>query len=145
MESKTTVEDSIVINASPSRVWEVLTTPEIMKEWLTDIGVEVISDFKVGNLIVFSGKWHGVKRDDHGFILEFEPEKVYKYSYWTKISRLPDVPENYAIIEFRLIQKDNQTILDLTNSNLIALAAWEHSNFYWSVTLGVIKKMAEEN
>ncbi len=143
MKSETTVEKTITINASPSKVWEVLTTPQIIKEWITDIGVEVISDFKVGNPIIFSGKWHGVKRDDHGIILEFDPGKVFSYSYWSKISRLPDLPENYTVTEFRLASMEDQTILDLIHSNLIWETGWEHSNFYWGITLWVIKKLAE--
>ncbi len=116
-----------------------------MKEWLTDIGIEIISDFKVGNPIIFTGKWNGANREDHGIILEFEPEKVFRYSYWSKISRLPDVPENYTYMEFRLISKEDQTILNLKHSNLIWETGWEHSNFYWGVALNVIKKLAETN
>jgi len=143
MESKTTVEKTITINALPLKVWKVLTTPELIKEWLTDIGIEVISDFKVGNPIIFSGKWYGVKREDHGIILEFEPEILFRYSYWSKISRLPDAPENYTVMEFRLTSKEDQTILNLIHSNLTWETGWEHSNYYWGVTLTVIKKLAE--
>ena len=143
MQSNNTVEKSITINAPPSKVWEILTTPELIKEWLTDIGIEVISDFKVGNPIIFSGKWYGVRRDDHGIILEFDPEKVFRYSYWSKISRLPDLPENYTIMEFRLVPKEDQTVLNLKHSNLTWETGWEHSNYYWGIAMGIIKKLAE--
>jgi|SRR6185437_6880892 len=145
MESNTTIEKSIEINASPSKVWEILTSPELIKIWLSDTGIEFISGFKVGRPVIFSGKWHGVMREDHGLILECEPEKIFKYSFWTKISRLPDIPENHTVIEFRLIARDGYTILNLTHSNLIADKAYEHSNYYWGITLSIIKKMAGGN
>ncbi len=75
--------------------------------------------------------------------MKFDPQKVFAYTYWSKVTRLPDIPENYATIEFVLEAKDNQTILTFTTTNLIAETAYEHSNFYWGITLNVIKKLVE--
>jgi uncharacterized protein YndB with AHSA1/START domain len=96
------ITKSISINAVVSKVWEVLTNPEIMKDWMFDSEIEVISDWKIGSPILFRGKFHGKKFEDKGKILAFEPEKVFSYSYLSWISRLPDSPENYTIIEFQL-------------------------------------------
>jgi len=144
MESKEIVEKSIIIDQDAAKVWEVLTNPKEIRLCIADVELDVVSDFKVGSPITFTGKWHGVKREDHGIILKFDPYKVYKYSYWTKISRLPDTFENHAYIEFRLTPSGDKTILEVTHSNLIAKTAYEHANFYWSVSLGVIKKQVEE-
>ena len=142
MVSNKTITKTITIKATPAKVWDTLTNPERMKVWLSDPEIEVVSEWKVGGPITFNGKQY--KTNSYkGTILKFEPVKIFQYSFWTKISRLPDKPENYTIIEFTLVPEEDRTLLTLTHSNLIAEAAMEHSNYYWNVTLQVIKKLIE--
>jgi len=47
----------------------------------------------------------------------------------SSLSRLPDNPEDYSLVEFRLTPAGDQTILTLTQSNLVAEAAYEHARF----------------
>jgi uncharacterized protein YndB with AHSA1/START domain len=142
MANDKTITKTITINAPSLRVWDTLTNPEQMKLWLSDLEINVSSEWKVGSLIMFSGKQH--KTNSYkGTILKFEVGKVFQYSLWTRISRLPDKPENYTIIDFTLAPEEDRTILTLTHSNLIAETAMEHSNFYWNVTLKVIKRLIE--
>ncbi|MEJ0104533.1 MAG: SRPBCC domain-containing protein [Bacteroidota bacterium] len=84
------------------------------------------------------------KHEFKGKILQLEPGKLFQYSSWSKISKLPDKPENYSLIEFRLTPMEDQTTLSVTHSNLIAKAAVEHSNFYWNVALGLIRRLTEQ-
>jgi uncharacterized protein YndB with AHSA1/START domain len=127
------------------KVWETLTHPELIKAWLTENATtSVVSDWKIGGPILFTGIWHKVKYTDKGVILQFEPEKVLAYSYWSKFSRLPDRIENYSVIEFHLTPKENQTLLTLTHSNLIAEGMVGHTNFYWTITLNRIKELTEK-
>ncbi len=145
MASDQAITKTITINAPAAKVWETLTDPESIKEWLTENGTtNVISDWKVGSPIIFVGIWHKVKYEDKGTILQFEPEKVLAYSYWSKFSRLPDSPENYSVMEFRLTSDENQTTLTLTHSNLVAEGMTGHSNFYWNITLHRIKELIEK-
>jgi hypothetical protein len=115
----------------------------LLKLWMSDADLEVVSDWKAGSPISIRGKANG-NYEYKGTILKFEPGKVLQYNSWVSISRLPDLPENYSIVEFTLAEKDNQTELKLTHSNLIAEAAFEHSRFYWRTALGMIKKIIEE-
>ena len=139
-----TINKSITINAPAQKVWAILTTPELIKKWQTDDGgYEVISDFKVGSPIRFEGKHLGVFYKDKGVVLKFEPEKVFQYSYWNEISHLPDIPENYVVIEFKLHPEKGATLLELTVSNCPEGTIYAHWNFYWSTTLHVIKRLVE--
>ncbi|HXB11562.1 MAG TPA: SRPBCC domain-containing protein [Bacteroidia bacterium] len=142
MVSDKIITKTITINAPPSKVWNTLTSPEQMKSWLSELEINVISEWKVGSPITFDGK-QSKTNSYKGIILKFEPEKVFQYSMWTNISRLPDKPENYTVIDFTLTPQENKTVLTLTHSNLIAETAMEHSNFYWNVTMQVIKKLVE--
>jgi uncharacterized protein YndB with AHSA1/START domain len=133
----------ILINAPASRVWEVLTTAEFMKQWVSDVENEVISDFVVGSPIVIRAHMDKYTHENKGVILEFEPEKVFRYNYWTKISRLPDTPENYSEITFKLEPVGGQTMLTVTQTNFVAKASFEHADFYWRATVRIIKHLAE--
>ncbi len=144
MEEEKIITKSITIDAVVSKVWETITNPEKMKLWLYDSDIEVISDWEIGSQIFFRGKFHGRKFEDKGIILKFEQEKVFQYSYFSWIPRLPDSPENYTIIEFQLTPQGGQTLLSLTQTGFAAKASYEHWNFYWIVTLGILKGVAEK-
>jgi len=143
MQAPKTVEKQILIQAPASAVWEVLTRADKMQEWLSDLRVEVVSDWEKGSPILFNSRMHGKSQTDKGIILDLQPNKLFSYSLWTPISRVPDIPENYSIITFELEPQENGTLLRLSHSQLTALASFEHSNYYWGITLTVIKKMVE--
>jgi uncharacterized protein YndB with AHSA1/START domain len=138
-----TINKTIEINAPVSNVWDALTNPGLMQLWLWE-GVNIISDWKVGSLITFKGTYNGYNYEDKGTILKFEKEKVFQYNYWGRLSQLPDLPENYTIIEFMLTSGENKTLLKLTQSNCITYEVYAHWNFYWTVTLDILKKLLEK-
>jgi|SRR6185312_2031952 len=139
-----TISKTIEINASLSKVWDALTNPEVIKLWLWEGQITIVSDWKVGSPITFAGKFYKANYTDKGTILKFEKENVFSYSYWGKLSQLPDAPENYTIIEFVLSTKENKTILSLTQSNCTTYEIYAHWNFYWLVTLDIFRKLVEK-
>jgi len=139
-----TISKNITIAAPAAKVWYVLTHPESIREWISDDGgLTVQSDWIVGHPYGLVGTFHGMKHRDQGTLLQFEPEKVFAYSSWSRMSRVPDRPENYAVIEFRLAPENSGTRLALTHSNLVILPMVQHANFYWNGTLRKIKRLAE--
>lgn len=133
---------TISINASTSKVWNTLTNPDLIKEWL--FGTKVISDWKVGTSILFTGNWQGTDYADKGTILKFDIEKVFQYNYWSGFSGLPDSPENYSMITFELTSKDNGTMLTLTQSNFATETMYEHSDKNWDAALDIVKNLTEK-
>ena len=75
------VTGTIDINVPVSKVWDTMTNPEIIKEYL--FGTETVTDWKVGSEIVFQGEYNGQKYRDHGVILEYIPNELVSYSYWS--------------------------------------------------------------
>src|SRR5687767_6507873 len=61
-------ESTISIDASSARVWEALTTPEVIKEWF--FGVDTETDWKVGSPIVHRGEYQGKPYEDKGSIVQ---------------------------------------------------------------------------
>jgi hypothetical protein len=119
--------------------------PEVMKKWMFETEIHIITDWKVGTPIVIRGKVNGKNFVNNGKVLQFEPETILRYNHLSSLSRLPDKPENYSVLEFRLAPIENQTALTLTLSNFPTESIYKHLAFYWNVTLEILKRMIEEN
>ena len=139
------IDKTIIIKASPSAVWDTLTNPGMMKLWMgePEMGIDIITDWKVGNPIIVKG-FHHVKFENKGTVLRFEPNKVLQYNYLSSLSRLPDKPENYSTIEFRLEPVENKTLLTLTVANFPTETIFKHIDFCWTTTIEIIKKLIEK-
>ncbi len=130
------------IHASPSKVWEALTNPELIKLYF--FGTETITDWKVGSPILFKGIWDGKEYLDKGIILEIEPEKLLQYNYLSSFSGLEDKAENYAIITYSLIEVGGGTKLTITQANIASEEAQKHSEQNWGMVLKGLKELLEK-
>lgn len=137
------INKTININAPASRVWEALTTPAIMKRWMTDAEMDITSDWKTGSAIVISGNLHGVPYENKGTILRFEPWSVLKYNCWSSLSQQEDIPENYSLITFRLMSSEGVTTLVFTQTNFTEDVIFKHFNFYWNTALQLLRRLSE--
>ncbi len=135
---------AIIIEAPASKVWDALTNPELMKEWMYETEINISTDWRVGSPITIYGHLHRIKFENKGTVLKFEPERVLQYSHLSSLSRLADEPKNYSIFEFILTPRDNKTSLTLTLSNFPTESILKHLVFYWNVTLEILKRRIEE-
>ena len=135
---------TIHIDAPPSKVWEALTTPELMKKWMSETEIDILTDWKVGSPFTIRGRLHGIKFENKGIVLDFEKEKILRYSHLSSISRLSDKPENYSVFEFALTPIDDQTSLTFKASTFPTETIYKHLAFYWNVTLEILKRMIEQ-
>lgn len=138
MESLST---SITINAPAAKVWQALTDPSIVKQYF--FGTNVKSDWEAGSAIIFEGEWEGKTYQDKGTILESEPGKFVKYSYWSSMSGTEDKPENYANVSYGLEEQDGKTILTVSQDNIKNQESKEHSEQNWQHVFGKMKEMVE--
>lgn len=137
------VSKSILVNASKQKVWEALTNPSIIKDYL--YGTETITDWKVGNSIIFQGEYEGHQYKDHGFIVENNHLSKLSYSYWSGFSGLEDKPENYSLVTYSLLEKEhNQTELTWIQKGYVDEARHKHSNDGMLEFLGSIKAVIEK-
>jgi uncharacterized protein YndB with AHSA1/START domain len=140
------IEHSITINAPSSEVWRALTDPNLMKHWIAEqeMRVRIITDWKVGSPIMVEGRHNNVNFENKGTVLHFEPNSLLRYSHFSSLSRLPDKAENYTIIEFRLARtEENATSLNVTISNFPSESIFKHFEYYWRITIEVIKRSIE--
>ncbi len=139
-----TYSKTIDINASTSTVWNALTKPAIMQKWMAEADIDILTDWQVGAPFIIRGSLHGIKFENRGTVLQFEPEKLLCYTHLSSISRLRDVSESYSVLTFELAPLKGQTALTLTVSNFPTETIYKHFAFYWNVTLGILKKQIEQ-
>ncbi len=133
---------SIDINASPLKVWEVLTNPAMIRQYFT--GAETITNWKVGTEIVFIHWYEEKELRNKGVILQFLPNQVLSYTYWTAFSGTADKPENYTTITYTLEEGNGKTTLSLLQTNFKNGPWYEGLQTGWDMVVNKIKAIAEE-
>jgi len=142
MSKKLTAKASISIKADADKVWDALTNPDKIKQYF--FGTNAISDWKKGSSLKFTGEWEGKKYEDKGTILDSEPGKLFRYTYWSSMGKLEDKPENYATVTYELAPAGDETILNIIQDNVETDESREHSESNWQWILTELKKFVEE-
>jgi uncharacterized protein YndB with AHSA1/START domain len=132
---------SITINAPVSKVWDALTKPDLIKQYL--FGTDVTTDWQVGSPITYKGIWEGKPYEDKGKILQMEEGKLLVSTFWSALSGKPDVPENYQTIRYELSANGDGTKLTLTQDNNASQEEANHSAENWKMVLDGMKKLLE--
>lgn len=141
MENKLTAETSIAINADSSKVWEALTTPELIKKYL--MGTNVTSEWKEGSAITYAGEYQGKTYSDKGVIKKIEKGKILQSTYWSSMGGKEDRPENYNLVTYKLSHKDGKTVVTLTQDNINSENEKKHVSENWKMVLQKLKEVAE--
>ena len=142
MNNDLEVTGSIDVNADVAKVWDGLTNPEIIKEYL--FGTETITDWKVGSEIIFQGVYGEQSYKDRGVIMENVLHKRLSYTYWSGFSGLEDEPENYSLVTYSLVPKGNgHTELTWTQKGYASREGYEHSQNGMQAFLEQIKGIIE--
>jgi len=139
------ISTTVNINSAPTKVWNTLTNPERMKEWMgePEMKIEVHTDWKINSPILIN-TFHHIQFVTRGYILKYEKERILSYSHLSSISRLADITENYTILEFTLIPIENQTQLTVNIENFPTETIYKHLELYWRTTILIIKKEVEK-
>ena len=141
MPTALNLKHSITIEAPATKVWEALTTPDVIKKWF--FGVDTDTDWKEGSPIVHRGEWQGKPYEDKGVIVKIEPERALVHTHWSPASGLPDSEENYQRVAWTLSGDDGKTELTVTETNLPSEEAKSTSESSWEMVLGKLKKLLE--
>lgn len=141
MSKKLTANASVKIRAGKEDVWDALTNPDKIKQYF--FGTNAVSDWKKGSSLKFTGEWEGKTYEDKGTILDTEPGKLFRYTYWSSMGKLEDIPENYATVTYELVPAGDETILNVTQDNISNQEGKEHSEQNWNYVLGELKRFIE--
>jgi uncharacterized protein YndB with AHSA1/START domain len=131
----------ITINASANRVWDVLTKPELVKQW--QYGADVITDWRKGSSIIYRNEWEGSVFEQRGMILEIEAMKLVKYTLFVPRPGLEETPNNTFSMTYTLEEKDGQTTLTIIQDDPREQQSQEHEEESENSVLNDLKKLVE--
>ena len=138
-----TATKSTTINATPEKIWEALTAPEIVEQYM--FGADVVSDWQKGSPLIYKGEWEGKPYEDKGTILDIEPNKLLKTTYFSALGGLEDKPENYNTVTYELTSEaEGQTKLTVMQDNNPSQEAADKATENWGMTLNTIKELLEK-
>jgi len=142
MTDKFTAQATTTINTTASKVWDALTNPGLIKQYL--YGTEVTSDWKAGSPITYKGEWEGKSYEDKGEILQIEPNKLLVSTFWSSLAGLPDLPENYKTVRYELSPEIGVTRITITQDNNASQEEADHSTQNWTTVLDQLKDLLEK-
>lgn len=142
MEKNLTARQSIQVNAPAAKVWEALTKPQLIKQYL--FGTEAVSDWKEGSPVTYSGTWEGKPYEDKGIIKKAIPEKLLQSTYWSNMSGTEDKPENYVLVTYALEENNGKTLLTITQDNCKTEESKNQSEQNWKMVLEKLKQVVEQ-
>jgi uncharacterized protein YndB with AHSA1/START domain len=138
-----TAQASIVINTPASVVWDGLTNPAIIKQYM--FGTDTTSDWKKGSTVTYTGEWEGKPYKDTGVILEVEPNRLLVMDYSSSFSEGSGSSKDSRLLTYKLeTQDDSSTVLTVTQDNNPDAAAAQESTQNWQYILGELKKLLEQ-
>jgi len=149
MNEQLFIINSIAINAPVAKVWDMLTNPEQTKKYM--FGCETDSDWQLGSELL----WKGVYEDKEmvfvkGNIIAIQPPVLLTYTVIDPNANMPDIPDNYLNVYYRLSEQDGITTLTVSQDGFEKAADGEkrYNDVYnkgegWNPILVEIKKVAE--
>ncbi len=147
MNDKMITTDSITINASPARVWDVLVNPAMTRKYMFDC--EALSNWQPGSRLEWKGAADG-KVYVKGNIVEIEKDKLLRYTVFDPNGDLDDVPSNYLTVTYNLSRQDGHgTLLQVSQGDFAKVQngqqRYQDTLNGWGTVLNKIKELAEED
>lgn len=132
---------SSVIDASKEEIWEALTDPTSISQYM--YGTKVTTDWSEGSPITWEGEWEGRPYQDKGVILDVHPPQVLEFSHFSPLTGLPDVPANYHTVRIEVVEDGPRAEVTLIQDNNETPEAREHSERNWQAMLDGLKTLVE--
>jgi len=144
-----TIQKTILIQAAPAKIWDVLTQDQYTREWYTAFseGTHATSDWKEGSRITFTdGSGDGMI----GFIAESRPGKSLVFEFTGQIVNGKEDTESEQVQAFkggqeryRITEKDNGAELEIHSD--MTEEYYDMMSAKWDEGLQIIKNLAESN
>lgn len=128
-------------NTSVEKLWKALTDPAIVKQYF--FGTTLLTTWKPGDPILFTGSWDGKTYEDKGTVLAYEENKLLKYDYFSSFSPVQDLPENYMHITYLVTPLADGVQLEIIQENAPSQETADHSTENWKALMEELRKVVE--
>jgi len=148
MKKSMIIEEVIEFKAPIEKVWNLVTNPAITKQYM--FGCEVLSDWKIGNPIIWKGKTEDGKEVIYvkGEIIEYEKERKVTFSMFDPNIGIVDIPTNYVNLTYEVISQENGCKLIITQGDFQGTEnsekRFEESQQGWKMVIPMMKKIIVE-
>ena len=132
---------SVAVDAPRAEVWKALVDSATVEKYM--FGAKVASDWREGSPITWSGEWQGRPYRDKGTVLEARPERRLRYTHFSPLSGLPDVPESYHTVTIELSGEGRKTRVTLAQDKCPSEQARKEYEKNWAAMLASLKKVVE--
>ncbi len=129
------------IEAPPSRVWEALTDPDQIKEYM--FGSEVETSWEMGSPITWNGEYEGRPYQDKGEVLSYDEPRKLSVTHYSPLAGQEDKPENYHTLVYTLDEHNGGTRVSLTQDNCADEQEAEQFSANWQQMLDGLKAHVE--
>lgn len=131
----------IDVDAPPTRVWEALTDPKQIQQYM--FGSIVESEWTPGSGIVWKGEYNGKAYEDKGTVVAVEAPDLLVLTHFSPMSGLDDIPANYHTLTYRLTTHGTGTRLSLSQDHNADEDERRHSQENWQAMLAALKDTVE--
>jgi uncharacterized protein YndB with AHSA1/START domain len=142
MKQNLVATTQITVHAAPTKVWDALTKPALVKKYM--MGADVKSDWRVGSALTYTGEYEGKPFEEKGVIQKIEPGKVLQATHFSATSGKEDKPENYSLVTWGLQEKDGGTVVTVSQDSIESEKGVEGAKKNWKGVLEGLKKTVEE-
>jgi uncharacterized protein YndB with AHSA1/START domain len=131
----------VEISASPAQVWQALTEPEQIREYL--FGAEVETTWAPGSPITWQGEVDGETFEDKGEVLECVPQERLAVTRFSPLSGKPDEPASYVQVRWTLHDEGPRTKVTLEQDGNSDEQAVAEARENWTNVLRQLKEHVE--
>ena len=135
---------SVWINASRAKVWDALTNPAVIKQYMSV--TDVVSEWRVGSPIAWRREFQGQSFEMKGTVLWREPQRLLEYDRSRPIfrsSRAVRSPEGYHRVTIELSDEEAHTRISVAEQGSVNDREFEHPEGGWRVLLANMKALLE--
>ena len=141
------ITNEIIIDASRSKVWDLLVNPKVTSEYMFTCAIE--SDFQIGSPVIWRGIHDSVVYVS-GYLSEYDPESKMVYTVIDPNAAYAQTTENHLAVSYELEEKEGSILLSVVQSGYKTAAEGQArydeaiTGGGWSSILEKIKEMAEQ-